>query len=131
MSENERELTNPMTIREVTENDWQQFKAIRLMALNNEPETFADDNARNKRSYTDEVWQEKIASPQRKWLIAEDTQGTFVGIIGAIVHDPQVIEEGVAMITNVYTDKTHRGERLGKKLLSASLPGSLLSFSPE
>jgi len=106
-----------VTIREIASSDWEQFKSIRLRALDNEPEAFADDSARNKKNYTDEIWQEKIVSANRKWLVAVDTNGKFIGIVGAIVHDDS-LGEGVAMLTNVYTDKEQRGQGLGRKIVS-------------
>lgn len=110
-------VQSQITVREVTTEDLEQFKSIRLRALENEPEAFADDNARNKKNYTDEIWQGKITSPNRKWLVAQDATGKFVGIVGAMAHDID-LGEGVAMITNVYTDKELRGKGLGRKLVA-------------
>lgn len=121
------EMIQPLIIREITSADWEQFKSIRLRALDAEPEAFADDSARAKRNYTNEIWQEKIVSQNRRWLVAQNANGNFVGIVGAVLNDPE-LGLGVAMITNVYTDRDQRGQGLGRRLVSGMV--DILSADP-
>ena len=73
-------IVDPMseiTVRPLGEDDWQDYRAVRLAALSESPEAFAADAAQEE-SYDESFWRERMTQSSR--LIAEN-DGEAVGVV--------------------------------------------------
>ena len=98
-----------IVIKQITPNDWQDYKSIRLDALRNEAQAYRttyDEAAR----YTQEHW--KRYTTTASILLAYDKQEP-IGMMGAYY------EKTVAVVIGVYVNQNYREKGIGKNLLKA------------
>ena len=72
-------------IVQLTADDWQAYKAIRLEALRNAPQAFGSTYADNMK-HPDSFWRgrlEEAAAGERSWLLFARHEDQLVGLIGA------------------------------------------------
>lgn len=101
---------------------WQEYRELRLQALDREPTAFAtsyDEDAQLPES----EWQGRLESAQRKaghlTLFAE-VDGKLVGMIGAYWVDKKKMAH-IAGVYGVYVDQSMRGKGIGQWLMQALL----------
>lgn len=106
-------------IVQLSPDDWQVYKQIRLEALQTEPQAFAADYQKTA-ARPDAYWQGRLvdaASRKNNWLLFAREDGRLLGMIGAMVEDVP----HVAWIISVYVSPPARGQGVGKALMSAIL----------
>lgn len=74
-----------INVRALREEDWQQYRDIRLMALQDSPEAFVVTQAQEA-ALDEQVWRERMRRARR--LIAE-RNGTPVGVVSLGQGDPE------------------------------------------
>jgi ribosomal protein S18 acetylase RimI-like enzyme len=109
----------PIEIIQLTPDDWQAYRAIRLEALQTEPQAFGSAYATNL-NHPESFWRGRLAEAaagQRGWLLFARAQDRLVGMIGAyITDDPAVVE-----IISTYVTPEFRGQGIGRALMDAIL----------
>lgn len=106
-------------IIQLSPHQWQQFRAIRLEALHEEPQAFGTTYA-DMAQQPPTFWQERLADSEQgeksRLLFAQHGE-RLVGMIGARYKEP----EDTATIIAVYVTQTFRGYGVGKALMAAIL----------
>ncbi|GMA18177.1 GNAT family N-acetyltransferase [Arsenicicoccus piscis] len=105
-----------ISVRVLTADDWQLYKARRLAALADSPEAFAakyDDEV----AFDDEVWQDRMVRAAR--LLAE-RDGEAVGIASVRpLEERPLDDETYAEFFGMWVDPAHRGGGVGAALVRA------------
>ena len=106
-------------IIELSPEQWQRYREIRLEALREEPQAFGS-------AYTDmeqkspEYWQGRLAEAaqgEKSWLLFAQEGERLIGMIGAFYDETQE----TARIIAVYVSKAERGVGVGKALMEGIL----------
>src|ERR1019366_9016114 len=79
------EPMSEINVRSLVEEDWQQFRAIRLTALRDSPEAFVA-TAAQEAALDEQAWRERMRRARR--LVAE-RNGTPVGAVSLGQGDPE------------------------------------------
>jgi RimJ/RimL family protein N-acetyltransferase len=112
-----------MEIRELTESDAAAFRALRLRALRDHPDAFAqtydDAAARPPESYAEQL-QAAAASPDDCILGAFDAEGTLVGMVG-FRREIYAKVRHRGYIWGMYTAPEARGKGTGRALLAEAI----------
>jgi len=98
--------------------DWQEYKKIRLDALQNAPQAFGSSYADN-REKPDSYWQSRLADAANgngSWLLFAKENQQLVGMIGAFIEEN---EPDTASIISVFVTGEARGKKISKMLMSA------------
>lgn len=103
-----------ITISQISEDKWQDYKAIRLEALKNEPAAFGS-SYEEENKFTEELWKQRSSSA----LVAYSA-GMPIGLLVYIIGN-RVKTRHVATIYSVYVNKDFRGKGIGKKLVQKAL----------
>jgi ribosomal protein S18 acetylase RimI-like enzyme len=108
-----------VTIGLIQPSEWQSYKALRVRALQTDPQAFGSTLQRTLER-EDSFWigrlQEGIEDHLRSMLFAS-VAGELVGMIG--VYPDQVTEQ--PGIISMYVCPEHRGQGIGRKLMEAML----------
>jgi RimJ/RimL family protein N-acetyltransferase len=112
--------TDNITIGKLPPEQWQQYKALRLRALHDDPQAFAVP-FEEAVAYPDERWQQRATegyTGKVSLMVFASEEEQLVGMMGAFFppHDP-----GVALIVGVYVVPEARGKGISKKLMAALL----------
>ncbi len=95
--------------------DWQQYKTLRLQALQEDPQAFSA-NYENTVKAPDSQWQERVKEAQRgksQWLLFAKVDEKLIGMVGGFIHeDPTIAHVGTAFVT-----KEERGKGIGALLM--------------
>ena len=102
-----------MMIIQLSPERWQEYKAIRIKALNDNP--FAFDTSPEEEDFSDEEWEKKMKEPNEFKVFAEDN-GRLVGKMEVEWDTRQKICHN-AEVYGVYVDPKYRGQGLGKMLM--------------
>jgi GNAT superfamily N-acetyltransferase len=109
----------PIQIIQLSPQEWQRYREIRLEALRAEPQAFGStyaDSEQRPAAY----WQERLADAQRgvdSWLLFAQEGEHLVGMIGAFYDE----RREAAIIVSVYVSQAARGKGVGKALMEAIL----------
>ncbi|MAS38173.1 MAG: hypothetical protein CL610_29520 [Anaerolineaceae bacterium] len=106
-------------IVQLTADDWQAYKAIRLEALRNAPQAFGSTYADNMK-HPDSFWRgrlEEAAAGERSWLLFARHEDQLVGLIGAFNDD----DPTAVQIISMYITPAFRGQGVASALMSAIL----------
>jgi GNAT superfamily N-acetyltransferase len=107
-------------IREVTPEDWQAMRDVRLAALQEAPDAFASTYAREA-PFTEEQWLARINDRAVTYLAYLPGSAEPAGIAGAYISDdddgdgnqhPQVV--------SMWVSPTARGQKVGEALIEAT-----------
>lgn len=98
---------------------WHEYKELRLEALTNEPQAFAETYEKVCGT-TDQEWIRKLSldDPANIRMIAENDDEKLIGMMTAVRNRDN---NDKALIINVYINKNYRGVGLGKKILNEIL----------
>jgi ribosomal protein S18 acetylase RimI-like enzyme len=89
---------------------WEEYKRLRIEAIENVPQSFLDDAA-VAQNIPQEEWERKI----EKMYFAE-IDGRWVGMVGAY-QDEKTKLKHILNIVSVYVSPSFRGQGIGKALL--------------
>ena len=101
-------------VRPLGEEDWQQFKAIRLEALVESPEAFVAD-AEEEQDFTEAFWRERM---QRSTRLVAERAGATVGVVS--VGEGKGDDGKVAEIFGLWVRPDARGTGVATRLVEAS-----------
>ncbi len=103
-----------LVIEKIGAHNWQDYRTIRLKALQDEPKAFSSTYEREV-AWKDVEWKSRAVAENSLILVAK-TGDKIVGIIGVYWQDNQK-EKGE--IWSVFVDKDYRGQGIGKQLMLA------------
>lgn len=98
-------------VRPVVEDDWQQYRAIRLEMLLDTPSAFTV-HLETAQAYAEEEWRERARrgeSSEQILIAAITTEGTWIASMGSYVDK----ELGGPMLVGVYVTPAFRGRDAG------------------
>lgn len=97
--------------------DWEEYRALRLEALQREPSaygsTYDDAVAR-----PDDFWQRRLAGGESINLVAT-VEGRMVGMVGVLLAAPD--DPSAAVVVGVYVAPEHRGRGIGRMMMESLL----------
>ena len=103
-----------ITVRVLTDDDWELYKTFRLKALADSPDAFAASHE-DEAEFGEDVWHERMNRATR--LLAERA-GDYVGVASVRRIDPQDDRES-AEFFGMWVDPDRRGQGIGVQLVSA------------
>lgn len=106
----------PIQLKVLTQKDWGIYKELRLLALNDSPNSFGSTFEREC-GYTDQEWMSRLDLTRTKLalpLIAE-MNSMAVGLAWGVVHNPN---HEVAHLYQMWVSPKVRGLGVGRLLLS-------------
>lgn len=101
---------------------WQEFKKIRLGALQTDPQAFSSPHAKEA-AYPDKKWQERLKTANKEvvsWMLFACLEGKVIGMLGSY-RDENDLKKHAAQIWGVYVVPEKRGQGIAKKLMTAIL----------
>jgi|ERR1035437_523198 ribosomal protein S18 acetylase RimI-like enzyme len=98
-----------MNIRIALSNDWANFREIRLVSIETDPQAFGGDLTEEKKRQEPE-WRNRLESNDQFFFVAED-RGDFVSMAGA-----KKIND-IWTLVGVYTRPIFRGKGFAQKLI--------------
>ena len=106
-----------ITVRALGEDEWEQYRSVRLSALEESPEAFVA-SADEERAFDEDLWRTRMRRSQR--LVAEQ-QGEPVGVasIGQAQQDGERDNEKVAELFGLWVAPTARGTGVATQLVQA------------
>lgn len=109
-------------ILDAREVKWQEYRELRLEALQKEPSAYGTsyDSQKNK---SDEAWQQRFRQYQEgngNWMIFASDGQQLIGMTGAY-QEAEDKKDNSAWVVAVYVKKEFRGKGLGKLLLTTLL----------
>ena len=106
-----------ITVRRLHEGEWSRFRAIRLRALEADPNAFGSTLAREL-AYDDELWIErakKYASSANDGVWVAISADMFVGTVGIFFDDP------IFHMWGVWVEPSYRGKHIASKLVDTAI----------
>jgi GNAT superfamily N-acetyltransferase len=106
-----------ITVRALGENEWEQYRSVRLSALEESPDAFVA-TADEERGYEEDFWRTRMRRSQR--LIAEQ-EGAPVGVasIGQARQDGEKDNDRVAELFGLWVAPAARGTGVATQLVQA------------
>src|SRR4051812_10659104 len=106
-----------ITVRALGEDEWDQYRSVRLSALEESPEAFVA-TVDEERAYEEDFWRNRMRRSQR--LIAEQ-EGAPVGVasVGQARHDGERDNEKVAELFGLWVAPAARGTGVATQLVQA------------
>lgn len=102
-----------ITVRVLTEDEWEQYRAVRLAALRESPEAFAA-TLEMEQAYAEKLWRERMNRSRR--LLAEDG-GEPVGVASL---GPSGDGDAVAELFGLWVTPSRRGTGVATALVGAA-----------
>ena len=101
-------------VREVTGDDWELMRDVRLAALAEAPSAFGSTYAREA-AFPEERWRERISERSVTYFAYDETDDvTPAGLVGVYV------EDGTAEVVSMWVRPAFRGRRVGETLVEAA-----------
>jgi ribosomal protein S18 acetylase RimI-like enzyme len=102
-------------VREITADDWELMRDVRLSALAEAPQAFGSTYAREV-VFTEEQWRGRISDRSVTFFAHDDdpADSAPLGLAGVYV------EDGVADVVSMWVSPSARGRRVGEALLEAT-----------
>jgi GNAT superfamily N-acetyltransferase len=106
-----------ITVRALGEDEWEQYRSVRLSALEESPDAFVS-TADEERAYEEDFWRTRMRRSQR--LIAEQ-EGAPVGVasVGQARQDGEKDNERVAELFGLWVAPAARGTGVATQLVQA------------
>jgi RimJ/RimL family protein N-acetyltransferase len=105
---------NMITIKKLPEERWQEYRDLRLEALEKEPLAFSS-SYEDEQSTPENIWRQRINN--NMFILADDKP---VGVAG-FARNTHKKTNHVCEMFGVYVRKEYRGQGIGKKLIEAVL----------
>ena len=108
-----------IVVREITEDDWEQMRDVRLAALAEAPSAFGSSYAREV-AFTEEQWRGRISERSATFFARVDSADSApvaaapAGLTGVYV------EDGTANLVSMWVRPSARGLGAGKALIEAA-----------
>ena len=102
-----------VVVREVTPDDWETLRDVRLAALREAPHAFASTYAREA-SFTEEQWRGRINDRSVTYFAYLPENPEPAGLAGAYVAD------GIANVVSMWVRPSARGNGVGEALIGAT-----------
>ena len=106
-----------VTVRALGEEDWQEFRAIRLAALRDSPDAFAA-SADAEEGFEEDFWRLRMRRSARLVAVPLDESGPAVGVVS--LGQGKDDESRVAEIFGLWVAPAARGTGVATKLVEAS-----------
>lgn len=109
-----------MKIGKLSTLDWQEYKALRLRALKEDPQAFGASYQTNL-AYPDTEWKRRLENASKgetNWLLFAKDNDKLVGMIGAFIEDGDI---DTATIFSVYVPIEERGKGISNELMDSIL----------
>lgn len=106
-----------MVVRALGEDEWQDYRRLRLASLEADPGAFASDLA-EEREYDEPLWRERMRRSQRL-LASRDGEDVGVVSLGPASDDDGFIE-GVAELFGMWVSADSRGTGVAWELVTAA-----------
>ena len=103
-----------VTITQLTPDNWEEYKEIRLKALLDDPQAFGS-TYEDESKFTDIQWQERPNNQHTVILLARDDTRT-IGMVGIHWEEYEKLSH-VAHIWGMFVDKDYRGQGIGRQLM--------------
>ena len=106
-----------ITVRALGEDEWEQYRSVRLNALEESPEAFVA-SVDEERAYEEDFWRNRMRRSQR--LLAEQ-EGAPVGVasVGQARHEGERDNEKVAELFGLWVAPAARGTGVATQLVQA------------
>lgn len=101
---------------------WEDYKNLRLEALQKEPQAFGSSYEKEK-LYSDDRWQENLNQCQKhdgQWIVFASDGTQLVGMLGAYQTE-EAKKNNTAEIIAVYVKEAFRGKGIAKMLMNKLL----------
>jgi len=119
-----------VNIEQLNNSDWQEYKSLRLQALQTDPQAFSSSFARES-AFPDEKWQQRLRNANEgttSCMYFARLDGKLVGMIGGF-RDEDDQKNHSAQIWGVFVSPNERGKGIAKKLMAALI--DKLSQNPD
>jgi GNAT superfamily N-acetyltransferase len=106
-----------ITVRSLGEDEWEQYRSVRLSALEDSPDAFVA-SAEEERGYEEDFWRNRMRRSQR--LLAEQ-DGTPVGVasVGQARQEGEKENDKVAELFGLWVAPAARGTGVATELVQA------------
>ena len=101
-------------IREITPDNWQAMRDVRLAALQEAPQAFGSTYAREA-PFTREQWLARISDRAVTYLAYVDAAAEPAGIAGVYIE-----EDGTPELVSMWVSPSARGQKVGEALIEAT-----------
>lgn len=110
---------NAISVITLPPSRWQEYKDLRLEALQNDPTAFATTHQEDLAIPPFE-WQERLQSAQegKSYMLFAEYEGKIIGMVGALLYQGKCVEHK-ATIVSMYLKPEYRGHGVAKKLMLA------------
>lgn len=99
---------------------WQEYKALRLRALAEQPHAFGM-SVEDERAHADRYWQnilDDAVEGKNRWVVCAQLHGNLVGMAGAVREwNGYRFVRHVVTIVNVYVAPEARGQKIAQRLM--------------
>ena len=102
-----------IAVRTLSEDEWQDYRQVRLAALAESPEAFVATHAEES-GYDEDFWRQRMRRSSR---ILAEREGTVVGVVS--VGSSSEEREDVAELFGLWVAPQHRGSGVAWKLVQA------------
>jgi ribosomal protein S18 acetylase RimI-like enzyme len=109
-------------VRHLMPDRWPEYKALRLRALQSDPQAFGSSYQREA-AFTDVQWQQRLAEHQnrRSWTyFAEDGEHRLLGMVSGFRDDHDLGHHSVHIYA-MFVDKAARGRGVARALMARLL----------
>lgn len=104
--------------------DWPKVKAIRLEALQNDPQAFGSTYEKESLR-TDEEWMKSVASSEDEIFVCAEAAGKYIALVGAFQKD-----QNTWMVKAMYVQSEYRGTGVSDALMQ-KIVSTIAAKSPE
>lgn len=114
------ENSNSVDIITLPENRWREYKQLRLRALQENPEAFANSFEKES-AYPDDRWQIRVKEAlesKTDWMFFAQRNEQLIGLAASFLENDG---SGIATIVSVFVDVEERGKGISKKIVSKLL----------
>lgn len=113
---------NDVVIVPASDVDWQQYRALRLEALQTEPQAFGSSYA-DQLAQPPDYWQGRLADAvagRNNWLLFARRDDQLVGMVGAFQSEAMA-SQNIAMLIAMYVTASARNQGVSRQLVTALL----------
>ncbi|MBB6564891.1 GNAT family N-acetyltransferase [Kribbella sandramycini] len=108
-----------MTVRRLTEDDWQTLRAVRLRALLDAPESFYQTYGESV-ALTEADWRARLQAAGKVTLLAESA-GNPAGMVLGVPAGPDERDPDAALMLSMWVDPNFRGTGVADELTAELL----------